>query len=156
MILLYRKVKPGKDCKSVMWKHKGGREEANSWPTIYSMVSVGTKQPLVHVVEALHTRIFLPGHQVSPKRTTWLATKARHEGTCQALLATLMPPPLRSFFTKGRGFPRPPHKVSSPLHTKSEGRRRLPVSHLGPKAFGAPCTSWSTQESPHKVGTTQR
>jgi hypothetical protein len=47
-----------------------------------------------------------------------------------------------------------PHKVSSPLHTKSEGRWRLPVSHLGPKASGEPCTTWSTQESLHKVGTT--
>jgi hypothetical protein len=53
-----------------------------------------------------------------------------------------------------RGSPRPPHKVSSPLHTNQEGRRRLPVSHLGLKAFGEPCTPWFTQESPHKVGTT--
>jgi hypothetical protein len=30
----------------------------------------------------------------------------------------------------------------------------LPVIHLGPKAFGEPCTTGFTQESPHKVGTT--
>jgi hypothetical protein len=53
-----------------------------------------------------------------------------------------------------RGSPCLPHKVSSPLHTKSEGRRRLPVSHLGPKASSAPCTTWFTQESPHKDGIT--
>jgi hypothetical protein len=55
---------------------------------------------------------------------------------------------------QGNGSPRSPHKVSSPLHTKLEGWRRLPVSHLGPKASGEPCTPWFTQESPHKVGTT--
>jgi hypothetical protein len=54
----------------------------------------------------------------------------------------------------GRGSPRPLHKVSSPLHSKPDGRRRLPVSHLGSKAFVAPCTTWFTQESPHKIGTT--
>jgi hypothetical protein len=74
--------------------------EAKYWHTIYLVVSVSTKPPLVHVVEAHHTRVFLPGHQVSPKRTTWLATKARHEGTCQASLVPLMSHPLRSFFTK--------------------------------------------------------
>jgi hypothetical protein len=31
---------------------------------------VGTKPPLVHVVEALTQRVLLPGHQVSPKSTT--------------------------------------------------------------------------------------
>jgi hypothetical protein len=55
---------------------------------------------------------------------------------------------------QGRGSPRPPHKVSSPLHTKPEGRWQLLVSHLGPKASGEPCTPWFTQESPHKIGTT--
>jgi hypothetical protein len=53
-----------------------------------------------------------------------------------------------------RGSPHPQHKVSSPLHTKPEGRRRLPVSHLGPKASGTPYTTWFTQESPHNIGTT--
>jgi hypothetical protein len=65
-----------------------------------------------------------------------------------------MPPPLRSFSTKEGGLHVPPHKVSSPLHSKSEGRWRLSVSHLGPKASDEPCTPWFTQESPHKVGTT--
>jgi hypothetical protein len=36
---------------------------------IYPVVSVGTKPPLVHVVET-HTRVLLTGHQVSPKSTT--------------------------------------------------------------------------------------
>jgi hypothetical protein len=55
---------------------------------------------------------------------------------------------------QGRGSPRPPHKVSPPLHTKPEGRRRLPVSHVVPKASGEPYTPWFTKESPHTVGTT--
>jgi hypothetical protein len=59
---------------------------------------------------------------VSPKGTTCLATKASHLGTCQAPMVTLMPPALRSFSTKEGGLHVPPHKVSSPLHTKSKGR----------------------------------
>jgi hypothetical protein len=34
---------------------------------IYPVVSVGTKPPIVHIVEAHHTRVLLLGHQVSPK-----------------------------------------------------------------------------------------
>jgi hypothetical protein len=34
-----------------MWKRKKGWEEANSWHTIYPVVSVDTKPLLVHVVE---------------------------------------------------------------------------------------------------------
>jgi hypothetical protein len=75
------KVKAHKDCKYEMQKRKEGWEEANTWHTISLVVSVGTKPPLVHIVEALHTRVLLPGHQVSPKSTTWLATKARYKGT---------------------------------------------------------------------------
>jgi hypothetical protein len=71
-----------------MRKRKETWEEANLWYEIYPVVSVGTKPPLVHVVEALHTRVLLPGHQVSPKSTTWLDTKA-----LQAPLATSMSSP---------------------------------------------------------------
>jgi hypothetical protein len=50
------------------------------------------------------------------------------------------------------GVPRPPHKASSPLPTKPEGRRlagELPRL----RGSGAPCTTWSPRESPHKAGT---
>jgi hypothetical protein len=36
---------------------------------------------------------------------------------------------------QGRGSPRPPHKVSSPLHTKPEGRRRFVSEPLRPQGF---------------------
>jgi hypothetical protein len=36
-----------------MRKRKEGWGEANSWHVIYPVVSVGTKPPLVHVVETL-------------------------------------------------------------------------------------------------------
>jgi hypothetical protein len=36
-----------------MQKRKEGWEEANSWHAIYPMVSVGTKPPIVNIVEAL-------------------------------------------------------------------------------------------------------
>jgi hypothetical protein len=109
----------------------------------------GTKPSLVHVVEALHTRVLLPGHQVSPKSTTWLATKAHHKGTCQAPLVALMLPPLRTFSTKGGGLHVPCtkcHRISKP-----ERRRLLPESHLGSKASSTLCTTWSTRKSSHKV-----
>jgi hypothetical protein len=64
-----------------MRKHKAEWDEANSWHTIYPVVLVGTKPPLIHVVEELHTRVLLHGRQVSPKSTTWLAINIRHEGT---------------------------------------------------------------------------
>jgi hypothetical protein len=43
-----------------MRKRKDGWEEANSWHTIYLVVSVGTKPPLVHVVEALTQQYCFP------------------------------------------------------------------------------------------------
>jgi hypothetical protein len=109
----------------------------------------GTKPSLVHVVEALRTRVLLPGHQVSPKSTTWLATKAHHKGTCQAPLVALMLPPLRTFSTKGGGLHVPRtkcHRLSKP-----ERQRLLPESHLGSKASSTLCTTWSTRKSSHKV-----
>jgi hypothetical protein len=36
-----------------MQKRNEGWEEENSWHAIYLVVSVGTKPPIVHVVEAL-------------------------------------------------------------------------------------------------------
>jgi hypothetical protein len=146
------KVNASKDSKNIKREHKEGWDEANSRQEIYPVVSVVTKPPLVHIVDALHTRVLLPGHQVSPKSTTWLATKTCQKGTYQAPLFTLMLPPLSSFSTKRRGSPHHPHKVSLPLHTKSKGRRRLMISHLGSKASKTPCKTWS-EESPHKVGT---
>jgi hypothetical protein len=95
---------------------------------IYLMVLVVSKPPLVHVVEALHTKVLLPGHQVSLKSTTRLATKARHEGTHQAHLVTLMSPPLGSISTKGGGL----HVLRTKRHRRSTQRRRveeLPESH---------------------------
>jgi hypothetical protein len=116
------KVNAHRDCKYKMRKRKEGWEETNSWHVIYLMVSVGTKPPLIHGVEALHTRVLLTGHQVPPKSTTWLATKARHEGPRQAHLITLMSAPLGSFSTKGGDLHASRTKYS-PLHTKMEGQR---------------------------------
>jgi hypothetical protein len=101
-----------------------------------------------------HTRVLLPGHPVSPKSTTWLATKASYLGTCQALLVTLMPPLLISFSTKEGGLHVPRTKC---LHHSTPSRRvddDCRWATYGPKASGEPCTPWFTQESPHKVGTT--
>jgi hypothetical protein len=50
-----------------MQKHKEGWEEANSWYTIYLVVSVGTKPPLVHVVEALIQEYCFPVTKSLPR-----------------------------------------------------------------------------------------
>jgi hypothetical protein len=117
------------------------------------MVSLGTKPTLVHVVEALTqeycfsvTKSLPRAPLDSPQR---LATKALAKLPCHLDAAST-----KELLPQGRESPRLPHKVSSLLHTKPDGWWGLPVSHLGPKASGDPCTTWFTQESPHKVGTT--
>jgi hypothetical protein len=136
-----------------MRKHKKRWEEANSWHTIYPVVPTDTKPPLVHVVEALHTKVLLPRHQVSHKSTTWLTTKTHHEGTRQAPLVTLMPPPLRSFSSKGRVSPRPRTKCArhSTPSWRVEDDCRWATRHQGFRR--TLYKTWFTQESPHKVDT---
>jgi hypothetical protein len=142
-----------KDCKRVMRKRKEGWEEANSWHMIYLVVSVDTKPPLVHAVEALTQEYCFPVTKSLPRAPLDSPQRPplRHSPSS---LGHLDAASTKELLHQGRGVSTPPHKVSSPLHTKSEGRRRLPVSHLGPKASDAPCTTWFTQESPHKVRTT--
>jgi hypothetical protein len=135
-----------------MRKCKEGWEEANSWHMIYLVVSVGTKPPLVHVVEALTQEYCFPITKSLPRAP--LDSPGLPLRHLLSSLGHLDAASTKELLHQGRGSPRPPHKVSSPLHTKPEGRRRLPVSHLSPKAAGTPCTTWFTQESPHKVGTT--
>jgi hypothetical protein len=43
-----------------MQKRKEGWEEANSWHTIYLVMSVGTKPPLIDVVETLTQEYSFP------------------------------------------------------------------------------------------------
>jgi hypothetical protein len=111
-----------------------------------------TKPSLVHVVEALTQEFCFPVTKSLPRAPLdspqRLAT--RHSPSS---LGHLDAASTKELLHLGRGSPHPPHKVFLLLHTKSEGRRRLPVIHLGPKASGGPCTPWFTQESPHKVGT---
>jgi hypothetical protein len=132
-----------------MRKRKEGWEEANSWHTIYLVILVGTKPPLVHVVEVLTQEYYFPATKSLPRAP--LDSPLRHS---PSLLGHLDAAFTKELLHLGRGSPRLPHKVSLSLHTKPEGRRWLPVSHLDPKASSAPCTTLFTQESPHKIGTT--
>jgi hypothetical protein len=134
-----------------MRNRKEGWEEANSWHAIYPVVSVGTKPPLVHIVEA-HKSIASQSPSLSQDHylTCHKGSPRRH---LSSFLDHLDVVSTKELLHQGRGSPRAPRKVSSPLHAKSEGRRRLLVSHLGPKAFATPCTTWSTQDSSHMVGT---
>jgi hypothetical protein len=135
-----------------MWKRKEGWEEVNSWHAICLVVSVGTKSPLVHIVEALTQGYCFPVTKSLQEHhlTRHKCLPLRHSPSSFDHLDAAS---TKELLHQGRGSPRPPHTVFSPLHTKPKGRRRLPVSHLGPKASGEPCTHWFTQESPHKVGT---
>jgi hypothetical protein len=85
------------------------------------MVSVVTKPPLVNFVEALYTSVLLLGHQVFPKAQLDLPRRLDHKGTHP--LAILMSSPLRSFSTNGGGLHVLRTPASTPLHTKSKGRR---------------------------------
>jgi hypothetical protein len=136
-----------------MRKRKEGWEEANSWHAIYPVVSVGTKRPLVHIVEALTQEYCFLVTKSLPRAPldSPQSLALRHSPSS---LGHLDAASTKELLHQGRGSPCPPHKVSSLLHTKPEGRRRLPVSHLGLKASSAPCTPWFTQESAHKVATT--
>jgi hypothetical protein len=133
-----------------MRKRKEVREEANSWYTIYLVVSVGTKPPLVQAVQALTQEYCFPVTKFSQEHhlTCHKGSPLRHSPSS---LGHLDAASTKELLHLGRGPPCPLHKVSLPLHTKPEGRRRLPFSHLGLKASGAPCTTWCTQESRHKV-----
>jgi hypothetical protein len=50
-----------------MRKREEGWEEANSWHAIYPVVSVDTKPPLVHVVEALTQEYCFPVTKSLPR-----------------------------------------------------------------------------------------
>jgi hypothetical protein len=43
------------------------QQEANIWHAIYPMVSVGTKPPLVHIVEALPREYYFPATKSLPR-----------------------------------------------------------------------------------------
>jgi hypothetical protein len=114
------KVKISKDCKYEIQKRK---EEVNSWHVIYLVILVGTKLPLVHVVETLHTRVLLLGNQVSPKSfTCHKGSSWRHSSSSIGHLDTAC---TKELLHQGRGSTRLLHKVSSLLHTKLEGQRLL-------------------------------
>jgi hypothetical protein len=117
------------------------------------VVSVGTNPPLVHVVETLTQEYCFPVIKSLPSAPLD-SPQRKPLMHLPSSLGHLDAASTKELLHQGRGSPHPLHKVSSPLHTKPEGRWRLLVSHLGPKDSGEPCTPWFTQESPHKVGTT--
>jgi hypothetical protein len=81
------------------------------------MVSVGTKPPLVHVVEALTQEYCLPVTKSLPRAP--LDSPLRHSPSSLGHLDAAF---TKELLHQGRGSPHPPHKVFSPLHTKPEGR----------------------------------
>jgi hypothetical protein len=136
-----------------MRKRKERLEEANSWHTIYLVVSVGTKPPLVHIVEAITQEYCFPITKSLPRAPLDSPQRLAIKALSSSSLSHLDVASTKELLHQGRGSPRPLYKVSLPLHTKPEGRRLLLMSHLGPKASGAHCTTWFTQESPDKVDT---
>jgi hypothetical protein len=80
------------------------------------VLSVGTKLPLVHVVEALTQEYWFPVTKYLPKSP--LDLPLRHSPSS---LGHLDVASTKEVLHLGRGSPRPPHKVFSSLHTKPEG-----------------------------------
>jgi hypothetical protein len=100
-----------------MWKRKEGDKRKQTFDArIYSVVSVGIKPPLVHIVEALTKSITFRSPNLF-RDSSWLATKAHAKSP-----GYLDAPSLRSF-PRRRGLLVPRTKLLSPLHTKPEGRR---------------------------------
>jgi hypothetical protein len=104
-----------------MQKHKGGDERNQTLDArIYPVVSVGTKPPLVYVVEALTKGIAsqspsLPGLLLTCHKGSATKAHAKSPGYLDATFTTELP--------MKEGVLVPCTKPSSPLHTKPEGRR---------------------------------
>jgi hypothetical protein len=102
-----------------MRKRKGKDEGKQTLNTIiYYVVSLGTKPPLIHIVEALAKIIAFQSPSLF-RASSWLATKVRplrltcYKGSATKAHAkspiTLMPPSLQSF-PRRRDLLVPPHK----------------------------------------------
>jgi hypothetical protein len=104
-----------------MRKRKGGDERKQTLDArIYPVVSVGTEPLLVYVVESLTKSIVSRSPSIF-RDSPWLATKTRPLRLTPSTPVTLMLFSLWSF-PRRRGLV-PRTKLSSPLHTKLEGRR---------------------------------
>jgi hypothetical protein len=95
------------------------------------VVSVGTKPPLVQLLKHSHKSIASRSPSLSKEHhlTCHKGSPLRHSPSS---LDHLDAASTKDLLHIGKGSPCPPHKVSSPLHTKSEGRRRLPMSVTTP------------------------
>jgi hypothetical protein len=119
-----------------------GREEANSWRVIYPLVSVGTKPPLVHIVE----EYYFPITKFVPELFL----------TCHESLATKTPVKsqspwcrfqLRSFFIKD-GVSTSSTQSRQRRSTPCRRVKNLPASHQdskGPALWDTTCASLKNQ-----------
>ena len=88
-----------------MRKCKGDEQKQTLDTKIYLVVSLGTKPPLVHVVEALYREYyFLVTKSLSGP--SWLTTNS-----CQITMVTLASGSTKELLHEGWGSPCPPHKV---------------------------------------------
>ena len=118
-------------------------------PRMYPVVSVGTKPPLVHFVEALNQEYCCSITKFLPE-TPWFATKARPPRLTSSSWILWSRFPLRSFSMKDGGLHVPWTRSSMPLHTKSEGRRLVGVSKT-PRDRHTEIQAWFTRGPAHKA-----
>jgi hypothetical protein len=117
------------------------------------MVSVGTKPSLVHVVEALTqeycfrvTKSLPRAPLDSPQRlATYALAKLPWSPWCRLHYGAS--PPRKGVSTS------PAQRVLTTPH-QAWGSMTIAGEPLRPQGIGEPCTTWSTQEPLHKVGTT--
>src|SRR5688572_20835490 len=123
-----------------MWKRKRGDEGKQTLDMkIYPVVSVGTKPPLVHVVEALAQEYYfpitksLPGHPLTYHKGSATKVHAKFPDHLDVVST-------KELLHEVRGLHVPRTQSSTPLHTKPEGRR-LAGELLRLQGAGTPCTT---------------
>jgi hypothetical protein len=116
-----------------MRKRKEGWEEANSWHAIYLVVSVGTKPPLVHVVQALTQEYYFPVTKFSQEHhLTWhKGSPIRHSPSS---LGHLDAASTKELLHLGRGSPCPSHSVLA-TPQQAEGSKTIADEPLRPQGF---------------------
>ena len=94
---------------------------------MYPVVSIGTKPPLVHVIEALNQECCFSATKSLPQQP-WPAMKTRPPRLKPSFSVTLIPLSTKELLHEGMGSPHLRTRLSIPLHTKPEGRRRADQS----------------------------
>jgi hypothetical protein len=125
----------------------GGKQTLDT--KIYPVVSVGTRPPLVHVVEAL-TKSIASWSPNFFRNSSWLATKAWPLRLTPNLSVILMLPSLWSF-PRRKGSPHTPHKAFIAAPHQAGGSITCWRATKTPKDRHTEIQAWGSLKNHHKV-----